>query len=220
MTRAGIAGAAILSAPMNSKLLSKQDILDAELTAGKRVFRRFIDANKEGQTVAPEDLQFLVTAFEQILDGRDPKKALKLERGQGRSAKTAQEQDADLLIAVDVFIEHLARNRTAKRVGRPGVSMNTKFIVADRHGLEVWQLDSILKKHRSMAEKIALYWADIPARHQKKEALRKALNNDAIWDALQKKSARLVDLLVDAYEESSFDEPIELMQTIKLIVGG
>jgi len=61
-----------------------QKFMEFGLTEGEKHFYRLRRAMEQGQTPPADTLQFLSDAGQRILDGADPKKALKLEKTQGR----------------------------------------------------------------------------------------------------------------------------------------
>jgi hypothetical protein len=110
------------------RILTRADVLTAGLSAGQKRLWRFVDAERRRGKHAPADMRQLAAAFQQILDGADPRTALGVGGKQGRRPLTArQAEERHIPAAVEVYqqmksgvlrddaIDHVAMKRGEKR---------------------------------------------------------------------------------------------------------
>jgi hypothetical protein len=83
------------SAPSIGRRLTREKVLTAELTSGRALLWRVAAALRRGQLPAISDRQAHIAALDEILAGKNPKKALELggRQAQGRDRKSASEVD-------------------------------------------------------------------------------------------------------------------------------
>jgi len=95
-----------------------------EAPQGEKHMRKFVEAAKQGNPIEAETMGFFISAFEAVLNGENPKKALKLTTGRGNklTAKSISKYLEDAL-----KIERLrgegkgaddARNEVCKETGQ------------------------------------------------------------------------------------------------------
>jgi len=71
---------------MLTKSQADEAWLRSKYTAGEVVLVHFVKAHGNNAPQSEEDIAFLAEAFQKILDGENPKKALRLEKKQGRKS--------------------------------------------------------------------------------------------------------------------------------------
>jgi len=123
-------------------LLTREDIVCAELSPGKRRLARIAFRIRQDVDVLDrEDLDFIATAFEQILEGIEPKRALGIveKQHQGRANLTASEADRRMKYALAVEQYRRAGMKRDAAVER----------VADEFGLSFSTIEDHYKRDRS-----------------------------------------------------------------------
>lgn len=132
---------------MKKKLLTREEILCADdLNPGKARLCRIALRVREGREQNLEDMAAIADAFEKILAGADPAKALDIGGvpGQGRPPKSSGEEDTTELF----WSYEVVELRRQKRI-TVAAAMDT---VAYRNGIAPSTLERYYKKHRETAE--------------------------------------------------------------------
>ncbi len=186
-------------------MTTRDDIELAGLTEGERVMWRFREAVKNEEMLSVADIRFLADAFGQILSGTPPKKALKIEKPQGRKEKTVEAADKELGIAM--MVRRLVRERKikpsdAKRIVFQKTKIPERTIAryCAGHARDAKALDALIVAH--------------PKRHKQ---LAELVND--FGEGVKKISATTVDGWADTLENGTFIEGYDLTTKIKLILG-
>lgn len=137
--------------------LTRADILTAELTEGEKVMWRFRDAVKNKTMLSENDINFLNVAFGKILDGEAPKKALNIEKPQGRKRRCSS-NNSELAIATKVALleSQSVTHAEALRIVAKECVMSTRNVdryCAKQDG-KVWAefIQSIPERSKEFAE--------------------------------------------------------------------
>lgn len=127
------------------KLLTREEIICAELGEGRARLCRVMLQLREARPLDPGDMNFLANAFEAILGGIAPKKALGIsgKQAQGRAKRSAAEEDKIELAPV------LEIMRLRKREGLTVESAVDQ--VAMRFDIPRTTLERYYKRHRKVA---------------------------------------------------------------------
>lgn len=146
------------------KLLTAEDIIcadDGTMGPGHSRLKRIAYRIRRRDTIAEDDLAFIAAAFDAIVDGADPKKALGIggKRGQGRRAMTALEGDKRMRFAVEV-----------EQHRRDGMSRNDAIqSVAAAHHLAFDTIEDHYKRDRQ----IVAFMLDAADRARKRLGVKK-----------------------------------------------
>lgn len=178
-------------------LLTRQDILYAELTDGERRLRLFCDAIAEGKTPNEKILTELASAFRAVLAGDPPEKALSLTKRRGRkplSGKQFARYRQLAMLVLDRMAAGETRDAAIEQVSRrEHVSIRTLARYYNEFRQE-------LREDLELLERIRRRWAPIEQHAKSMQQFSDAANQalEPIMEAARRSAA-----FVDAIQRSA-----------------
>lgn len=171
--------------------LTREALLTFGLLEGEKVLWRFCDAVNHNKAISETDLRIIATAFQKILDGEAPKKALNLEgRPRGRKAKTAKEAVPESRIAQEI-VRLVDEEKVPLKVAIAQVAKDRKVTPASA------------KRY---------YYA-----HNELERSMRDFNAQIMDPALNKIEREMVDLFGEGLLEMAWDVPHKLNSYLKAL---